>query len=162
MVLVALSVKRTVRAISSGRRSRWWRPSFRICMGYRVMKAREEALRIKRFEADENAKKVANLEFMIADFQAMATDLDRQILAEEERTGVKDSAHFAYSTFAKSATHRRNNLRASTVELRAKLEAALKVRNESIEQQSDAIAGSPRENQRPRRRPERPISAALR
>ena len=67
------------------------------------MKARESALRLKRFEADEMARKVADLEHMIREFEGMASDLDRQIRAEEERTGVKDPAHFAYSTFAKSA-----------------------------------------------------------
>ena len=81
--------------------------------GVRAMKARESAVRVKRFEADEYSRKVANLELMIRDFHAMAADLDRQIQAEEERTGVKDSAHFAYSTFAKSAAQRRNNLRGS-------------------------------------------------
>ena len=70
-------------------------------MGYRAMKAREAALRIKRFEADENSRKVANLESMIADFNSMAADLDRQVQAEEDRTGIKDPNHFAYSTFAK-------------------------------------------------------------
>ena len=56
----------------------------------------------------------------------MAADLDRQIAAEETRTGVKDPAHFSYSTFAKSASQRRDNLRASADGLKAKLEAAQK------------------------------------
>ena len=127
------------------------------------MKAREAALRTKRFEADENSRKVANLESMIADFNLMAADLDRQIQAEEDRTGIKDPSHFAYSTFAKSAAHRRNNLRASAAELTAKLESALKSRNESVEQLSEITSPSPsRSGSRSRRRPERPSSAALR
>lgn len=123
------------------------------------MKARESALRIKRFEADEYSKKVANLEFMIRDFQAMAADLDRQIQAEEERTGNKDSAHFAYSTFAKSAAQRRNNLRASAAELAVKLEAALKSRDDAIQQLSQASMPAPREDQRLRRRSDRSVPA---
>jgi flagellar protein FliJ len=123
------------------------------------MKARESALRIKRFEADEYSKKVANLEFMIRDFQAMAADLDRQIQAEEERTGIKDSAHFAYSTFAKSAAQRRNNLRASAAELAVKLETALQARDEAVEQLSQASVAAPRDDQRMRRRSERSVSA---
>jgi len=127
------------------------------------MKAREAALRTKRFEADENSRKVANLELMIADFNSMAADLDRQIQAEEDRTGIKDPAHFAYSTFAKSATHRRNNLRASAAELTAKLEAALKSRDTAAEQLSEITTPSvARTNNRSRRRPGSPGSSLLR
>ena len=82
------------------------------------MKSREAALRLKRFEADEKARKVADLEYMIHDFEQMAADLDRQILAEEERTGCGDVEHYNYSTFAKSAAQRRDNLLASAAELR--------------------------------------------
>ena len=125
------------------------------------MKAREVTLRAKRFEADEHTRKVSNLESMIRDFQVMAADLDRQIQAEEARTGVKDSAHFAYSTFAKSATQRRNNLRASAAELTVKLEAALKARNEAVEQLAQVTATEPREGQRTgRRRPDRSSPSA--
>ena len=132
-------------------------------MGYRAMKAREAALRIKRFEADENARKVANLESMIADFNSMAADLERQIQAEEDRTGIKDPNHFAYSTFAKSATHRRNNLRASASELNGKLESALKLRDDAIGQLSEINpSASPRTIQRNRRRPDRSPSVVLR
>jgi flagellar export protein FliJ len=88
------------------------------------MKPRDSALKAKRFEATEKARKVASLESMIRDFELMASDLSRQIAAEEERTGVKDPAHFAYSTFAKAAAQRRGNLLASVADLKAKLEAA--------------------------------------
>jgi flagellar protein FliJ len=88
------------------------------------MKLRDAALKAKRFDAAEKARKVASLESMIRDFEVMASDLSRQILAEEERTGIKDPAHFAYSTFAKAAAQRRGNLQTSVADLRAKLEAA--------------------------------------
>lgn len=126
------------------------------------MKAREAALRTKQFEANENSRKAANLESMIRDFHAMAADLDRQIQAEEDRTGIKDSSHFAYSTSAKSAAQRRNNLRASASELGVKLEAALKARDEAVGELSDANTPAPRENQRSRRRSERVSLAAPR
>ena len=89
------------------------------------MKARETAQRLKRFEADEKARKAADLEHMIREFEVIASDLDRQIQAEEDRSGVRDPNHFAYSTFAKSASLRRDNLRASVAGLRAKLDAAI-------------------------------------
>ena len=88
------------------------------------MKPRDTALRLRRFEASEKARKVASIETMILDFEHMASDLARQISAEEERTGVRDPAHFAYSTFAKAAALRRANLLTSVADLRSKLEAA--------------------------------------
>lgn len=98
------------------------------------MKSRDATLRLKRFAVDEKARKVSDLDMMIREFEQMASDLERQIKAEEERTGIKDRAHFAYSTFAKSAATRRDNLLASANELRLKLEAAEKERADAEEQ----------------------------
>src|SRR5262245_51833574 len=88
------------------------------------MKSRDAALKARRFDAAEKARKVASLEAMILDFEMMAADLSRQIVAEEERTGVKDPAHFSYSTFAKAAAQRRGNLLTSVADLKAKLDVA--------------------------------------
>ncbi|MGZ5918512.1 MAG: flagellar export protein FliJ [Hyphomicrobium sp.] len=126
------------------------------------MKARESALRLKRFEADEKARKVADLEHMIREFENMAADLDRQIKAEEDRTGIKDPAHFAYSTFAKSASQRRDNLRTSADGLKAKLEGAQRERDEALEQVSRADTPETRAELRNRRRPDRASTAILR
>lgn len=126
------------------------------------MKARETALRLKRFELNEKARKVSDLELMIREFETVAADLDRQIQAEEDRTGVKDVRHFAYSTFAKSAALRRDNLRASIAELRVKLEAAQED-YDTTKQQLDRVASEPpREIAQTRRRHERPAGLALR
>ena len=124
------------------------------------MKARDVTIRVKRFEADEQSKKVANLQFMIRDFETMAADLERQIQAEEDRTGIKDKNHFAYSTFAKSATIRRNNLRSSAAELAVKLEAAIKERDAAVEGLSEANGVAPRESLRSRRTKTDRINAA--
>ncbi|MDQ8700151.1 flagellar export protein FliJ [Hyphomicrobium sp. LHD-15] len=126
------------------------------------MKARETALKLKRFEMDERARKVADLEQMIREFETIASDLDRQIQAEEDRTGVKDAKHFAYSTFAKSASQRRDNLRASIAGLRLKLDAAQQDFDEAQQQLSRAATEQPREISRTRRRHERPAGLALR
>lgn len=127
------------------------------------MKSRETALRLKRFEADEKARKVANLADMIREFEIMASDLDRQVKAEEERTGIKDPAHFAYSTFAKSAGQRRNNLLASVAELKEKHAAAARDRDEAAESVTRASSGpEARPGARPRRRGDRPASMDLR
>ncbi|PPD25970.1 MAG: flagellar export protein FliJ [Hyphomicrobium sp.] len=120
------------------------------------MKSRDTALRLRRFEADDKARKVSDLEHMIRDFETMATDLDRQIQAEEERTGVRDTTHFAYSTFAKSAAQRRDNLKSSAAELMQKLEAAQRERDDAMEQLSRATpSANPRDEQSARRRPDR-------
>lgn len=126
------------------------------------MKARETALKLKRFEMDEKGRKVADLEQIIREFENISIDLDRQIHAEEDRTGVKDPKHFAYSTFAKSASQRRDNLRASIAELRIKLEAAQKDLDDATQQLARASAEPPREVTRNRRRPDRSHGLALR
>jgi flagellar FliJ protein len=96
------------------------------------MKPRDTALRLRRFEAAEKARKVASIETMILDFDHMANDLSRQISAEEERTGVRDPAQFAYSTFAKAAALRRANLLTSVADLRSKLEAARQEQEDAV------------------------------
>jgi len=124
------------------------------------MKSRESALRLKRFEAQEKARKVLGLEQMIKDFEVMATDLDRQVQAEEDRTGVKDASHFNYSTFAKAARQRRDKLRASIEDLKLQLEAAMRERDE-VDAEATEVAPQPRDLMR-RRRTERPAVASAR
>jgi flagellar protein FliJ len=96
------------------------------------MKARDAALRLRRFDVADKARKVEDLESMIRDFEQMASDLDRQIAIEEDRTGIKDVAHFSYSTFAKAAATRRANLIASVDDLRLKLDLAKNAHAEAV------------------------------
>ena len=70
------------------------------------MKSRDTLIRLKRFQAEEKRRRVAQIEAMIADFQRMASDLEREIVAEQERAGIHDPAHFAYPTYAKAAMAR--------------------------------------------------------
>lgn len=88
------------------------------------MKSRESLIRLKRFQADEKRRRVQQIELMIAEFGRMARELDEQIRLEQERSGIRDENHFAYPTFAKAASQRRDNLRASALELQGQLEAA--------------------------------------
>jgi flagellar protein FliJ len=104
------------------------------------MKFREQALRTKRFEADEKKRKVEDLDMMIRDFDTMAADLERQIEAEENRTGIRDRAHFSYSTFAKAAALRRDNLIASVADLMAKRERAIADRDAAVADLQRAVA----------------------
>lgn len=126
------------------------------------MRSREAALRSKRFEASAKAQKVSELEQTIREFEQMASDLERQVQAEEDRTGVKDRTHFAYSTFAKAAGQRRENLLASISGLRLKLEAAVRERDEA---EAEVAASAPvdlRDVDSGRRRLERTGLASLR
>ena len=88
------------------------------------MKSREGLIRAKQFKAQEKRRQVAQIEAMIAEFERMARDLDDQVAAEQERSGIHDIDHFAYPTIAKAAIQRRDNLIASTNELRERLRVA--------------------------------------
>src|SRR6185312_17135184 len=88
------------------------------------MKSRETLIRLKKFQVDEKRRKVAQIEGMIAEFERMATELEREIKAEQDRAGIHDPAHFAYPTYAKAAIQRRENLSRSAAELKMQLDDA--------------------------------------
>ena len=46
------------------------------------MKARESLIRLKRFQVEERNRRVKQIEAMIADFERMAADLEREITTE--------------------------------------------------------------------------------
>ena len=80
--------------------------------------------RRKQFEASEKETRVALLGTMIRDFDMTIADLEGQIAAEEDRTKIKDTAHPAYSMFAKAAAKRRQNLLISVAHTRSMLDVA--------------------------------------
>jgi flagellar export protein FliJ len=98
------------------------------------MKSRDTLIRLKKFQVDEKRRRVAQIESMIADFQRMSTDLDREIQTEQDRAGINDPAHFAYPTYAKAAIQRRENLTRSADELRGQLEEAKAALGEAFEE----------------------------
>ena len=53
------------------------------------MKSRETLIRLKKFQVDEKRRRVAQIEGMIADFQRMSVDLEREIHSEQERAGYR-------------------------------------------------------------------------
>jgi hypothetical protein len=91
------------------------------------MRSRLTSIRKSEFQADDKRQRVALMERMIADFDCIAADLDREILIEQERAKIHDPAHFAYPTYAKAAILRRDKLRRSADELRAQLAKTQKV-----------------------------------
>jgi flagellar export protein FliJ len=101
---------------------------------YESMKSRDTLIRLKKFQADEKRRRVMQIEGMIAEFERMAGDLDREIKAEQDRSGIHDPSHFAYPTYAKAALTRRENLRCSADELRAQLNDAKDALEEAHEE----------------------------
>src|SRR5215510_16198474 len=98
------------------------------------MKSRDTLIRLKRFQVDERRRKVAQIEGMIAEFERMAGDLEREIKIEQERSGIHDPAHFAYPTYAKAAIQRRDNLKRSARDLKIQLEDAKAALSEAFEE----------------------------
>ena len=98
------------------------------------MKSRETLIRLKKFQVDEKRRKVAQIETMIAEFDRIAAELDREIKVEQERAGIHDPGHFAYPTYAKAAITRRENLRRSAGELKGQLDDAQAALGEAFEE----------------------------
>jgi flagellar export protein FliJ len=91
-------------------------------------------VRLKEFEIEGYRRKLAQIHAMIAEFGRLGTELDREIHAEEVRSGNADPTHFAYSTFAKATRLRRENLKRSAAELTQQLEAVRKQLAEAMEE----------------------------
>jgi flagellar FliJ protein len=98
------------------------------------MKSRETVIRLKRFQVDEKRRRVAQIEVMIAEFERIAADLEREIKTEQDRAGIHDPAHFAYPTYAKAAMQRRENLKRSAAELKVQLDDAKAALAEAFEE----------------------------
>ena len=88
------------------------------------MKSRDTLIRLKRFHVEEKRRRVRQIEMMTAEFNRMIADLDREIANEEKRTGISDPSHFAYPTYARAATGRRDNLKSSIAELDQQIDDA--------------------------------------
>lgn len=98
------------------------------------MKSRETLIRLKKFQVDEKRRKVAQIEAMIAEFDRIGAELEREIKTEQDRAGIHDPGHFAYPTYAKAAMTRRENLKRSTDELRVQLDDAKAALGEAFEE----------------------------
>src|ERR1044071_3194945 len=98
------------------------------------MKSRDTLIRLKKFQVDEKRRKVMQIEGMIAEFERMAGDLEREIKVEQDRAGIHDPAHFAYPTYAKAAIARRENLKRSADELKGQLDDAKAMLGERSEE----------------------------
>lgn len=98
------------------------------------MKSRETLIRLKKFQVDERRRRVSQIEGMIAEFERISGDLERDIKTEQDRAGIHDPAHFAYPTYAKAAMQRRENLKRSADDLKLQLEDAKAALGEAFEE----------------------------
>jgi flagellar protein FliJ len=98
------------------------------------MKSRETLIRLKKFQVDERRRQVVQIETMIAEFDRIANDLDREVQVEQDRAGIHDPAHYAYPTYAKAAMTRRDNLKRSADELKGQLDDAKASLGEAFEE----------------------------
>ena len=95
------------------------------------MKSRDTLIRLKRFQLEEKRRRVRQIELMVAEFARISGELDREIANEEKRAGISDPRHFAYPTYARAASARRDNLKSSIAELTAQLEEAKAAQDEA-------------------------------
>ncbi|MFT4373618.1 flagellar export protein FliJ [Bartonella bacilliformis] len=88
------------------------------------MKLRESVVQLKMFQARGKRCEIAQLEMMIKEFERIMTDLKAQIIDEERKSGNSDINHFAYSTFARAARQRFDNITDSIHDLQLRKENA--------------------------------------
>jgi flagellar FliJ protein len=81
-------------------------------------------IRLKEVRIDIARRQVAQIGVMIADLDCMVATLENDIEAEQNRTGIRDPAHFAYSILAKATIVRRDNLKRTVTGLKNQLAVA--------------------------------------
>ena len=96
-------------------------------------------VRLTNFEIAACRRRVMQTRSMIVDFERLSAELDREVRAEEERTGIHDPRHFAYSTVAKASSLRRDNLMNSIAQLKVQLDVAQSALHAALEMQQSAI-----------------------
>ena len=89
------------------------------------MKARNSLLRLKAFQVKEKKRQLQQLQLMMDEFGRMSDELhaaDRVRKKSGQASPIP--THFAYSTFAKSARQRAENLAVSVADLRQQRSSA--------------------------------------
>jgi len=87
------------------------------------MKSRTSLIRVQRFQVQEIQRRVADLERMLDDFRTEQEELEKRVRYEQQKAGITDEGHFAYPTYAKYASMRRDNLTQSIEELSRQVDA---------------------------------------
>lgn len=87
-------------------------------------------------------KRIPILKHLIANWDMLAADLNQEVRNEENRVRIHNPANSAYSTYARAAALRRDNLRRSADELRVHLAKAQKALIELGEATSDSLTSA--------------------
>ena len=107
------------------------------------MESHSGLVRLKEFQIEGHRRKSAQIRTMIAEFDRLVAELDREIHAEEVRSGMHDPTYFAYPTYAKAARQRRDNLKRSTADLMLQLGAVQKALGEARDELDVMTASQP-------------------
>ena len=81
------------------------------------MKRRDTLMRIKRFRVDEFKRRLGTLEAMRADLERKLSDLEDSVARERHRANDSDIGRLAFPSFLRSIDTRRENLRATMMEI---------------------------------------------
>lgn len=81
------------------------------------MKRRDTLVRLKRFRVDDLKRRMATLDGMNADLERKLSDLEESVVRERQRANDSDIGRLAFPSFLRSIDGRRENLRATLVEL---------------------------------------------
>jgi flagellar FliJ protein len=103
---------------------RWARPHDLADSHFSARRSRGTRLSQAQFQIETARRRVDQIEGMIVGLESVAKSLDDEIRTEENRTGSRDPAHFAYSTYAKATIARRDNLNRSADVLKDMLSEA--------------------------------------
>lgn len=71
----------------------------------------------KNFQVAERSKIIGNLEMTVAEFERSLAILNKEIESAENRNGIHDPKHFAYSLLAKATSERRDNVARSLIRI---------------------------------------------
>jgi flagellar FliJ protein len=122
------------------------------------MRRRENQVRLRRFRADDLARRMATLEAIEADLARKLRDLEETVARERQRANETDLGRLAFPSFLKAMDSRRDNLKATLREIereraqtKTEFVAAcqeLKTAEQAVEQEARRVAEAPIEKSR--------------
>jgi len=82
------------------------------------LKTKQLSIAAQLFAAEQERRRLSRIAMMIRELSVGLAKLNEEIAAEEKRTRVSDRMHVCYSTYARAAAQRRDNLIRTIEELR--------------------------------------------
>ena len=81
------------------------------------MKRTDSLMRLKRFRVDDLKRRMGTLDGMKNDLERKLTDLEDNVARERQRANDSDIGRLAFPSFLRSIESRRENLKATLVEI---------------------------------------------